>query len=349
MRRAVTVPFVIIGALLFGWISIPKNLSDPLRSAAVSLFYREGGPSRGDEWSRLEVENQRLRSQVERVYEWALFSKEIGEQFEFLKGIGSVSKRRAAHLQEVLAEELSSIPALVIYRDPSSWSSSLWVNVGEENNQAMGRAIVAKNSPVIADGALVGVVDYVGKKQARVRLITDSGLSPAVRVARGASQNQLLAHQIEELIHLLKNRDDCFHSPEEKERLMEPLRQLKERCKGGWGEEYLAKGEVRGSSAPYWRARSPLLKGIGFNYDYPDGEGPSRGLKAEKGIPILKEGDLLVTSGLDGVFPTGLKVGTVSKVAPLKEGSYAYEIEVRPVASRLNELQTVFILPSLSE
>lgn len=120
-------------------------------------------------------------------------------------------------------------------------------------------------------------------------------------------------------------------------------------------EEYLAKGELHGSSAPFWRSRGISLKGIGFNFDYPDEEGPSRDLKNGRptgnsagAIPLLKEGDLLVTSGLDGVFPQGLLVATVSSIAPLKEGSYAYEIEARPLASNLNDLQAVFILPSLS-
>ena len=88
-----------------------------------------------------------------------------------------------------------------------------------------------------------------------------------------------------------------------------------------------------------------MLKGVGFNFDYPDEDGSSRDGK----VPILKEGDLLVTSGLDGVFPPGIRVGTVTSITPPKEGSYAYDIEVRPAADHLNDLETVFILPSLSE
>ena len=98
-----------------------------------------------------------------------------------------------------------------------------------------------------------------------------------------------------------------------------------------------------------------VLSGVGFNYDYADDEGPARDLRTGRAVgsnlpaqPILKEGDLLVTSGLDGVFPAGLLAGTVSWIAPLKEGSYAYEIEVRPAAHCLNDLHTLFILPSLS-
>lgn len=312
MRRTAAYPFFALGLALFCWINLPKTVSDQLRSVAVSALSHFAVRPECDagELARLKLENQNLRAQVEHVYEWLVHDQRMGEQVELYKELVKKTgekpdctffQRRAAHLRALLQKQLFSVPAQVIYRDPSSWSSSLWVNVGEENNQTLGCSVVSKNSPVISDGALVGVVDYVGKKQARVRLITDSGLSPAVRAVRGI------------------NLEDG----------------------------YLAKGEVHGSSAPFWRSRGPILKGVGFNYDYPDEEGHARDLNGP--VPLLKEGDVLLTSGLDGVFPPGLQVGFVTRIAPLKEGSYAYEMEARPAASHLNDLQSVFILPPQSE
>lgn len=341
MRRTITFPFLILGLFLFGWINLPKNLSDRVRSFAATPFRYVPSPLFPNEVARLQLENQNLRTQIDHAYEWVLFDQRIGEQFEALRHL---SQKRASHLRELLLEQISSLPAQVIYRDPSSWSSSLWVNVGEENNQALGRTIVAKNSPVLADGALVGVVDYVGKKQARIRLITDSGLSPSVRVCRGFTQNRELANQLQTLLNQLEKRTDLFATETERDRLLNELKSLKERTGTQWEDGYLAKGEIHGSSSPFWRSRSPTLKGIGFNFDYSDEYTP-KNLK----VPILKEGDLLVTSGLDGVFPLGLRVGTVTLLKAAKEGSYAREIEVRPAASHLNDLQTVFILPSMSE
>ena len=167
--------------------------------------------------------------------------------------------------------------------------SSLWVNVGEEDNRVLGRGVIAKNSPVVSGGALVGVVDYVGKRQSRVRLITDSGLSPSVCAMRG-------------------------------------------------GGNHLAKGELHGSSAPLWRSRSLQLKGIGFHFDSGDQQGGS-----------LQEGDLLVTTGLDGVFPPDLLVGRVVKVSATRPGGYAFDIEALAAATNLNDLQTLFVLPPLSD
>jgi cell shape-determining protein MreC len=86
-----------------------------------------------------------------------------------------------------------------------------------------------------------------------------------------------------------------------------------------------------------------MLKGIGFNYDYPDSMGPP------SQVPLLKEGDLLVTSGLDGVFPPGIPVGLVTWIKPAKGSSYALEMEARPIVKNLNDLQAVVILPPRSE
>lgn len=179
------------------------------------------------------------------------------------------------------------VPAKVIFRSPTAWESSLWINVGKATNAQLGREVVAYHSPVVEGKSIVGVVDYVGEKQSRVRLITDSGLTPSVRASRG----KLL----------------------------------------------LAKGEVHGSSLPLWRAQRPLLKGTGFNYDFPD-------QKLPEGIDLIKVGDLLVTAGLDGVFPPNLHVGKVTKIDPSKEGDYFWELEAEPTATKLNDLDYVFVL-----
>lgn len=360
-RKSISFPYLALAIFLFCWINLPKTVSDQARYFAIASIGpwvdRSHPNSQPSEIARLRMENQNLRAQMDHVYDWMLFDQEIYSQIDLFKSLAKEQMltlegpnraflhRRAAHLGLLLQNQLFSVPSRVIYRDPSSWSSSLWVNVGEEDNRNLGQAIVAKNSPVLSGGAIVGVVDHVGKKQSRVRLITDSGLSPAVRAVRGAIHNRELNMQIQTLLQQLEKRNDLFATEAEKKELFNKLNQLKEKNGTHWDDSYLAKGEIHGSSVPFWRSRGTLLKGIGFNLDYPDEEGLARDLKGE----ILKEGDLLVTSGLDGVFPPGIKVGTVSKVAPLKQGSYSYNIEVRPCATNLNDLETVFILPAISE
>src|SRR5258708_1966782 len=84
--------------------------------------------------------------------------------------------------------------------------------MNEEENQALGNAIIAKNSPVVLGASLVGVVDFVGKKQSRIRLITDSGLSPSVRAVRGAIQNRELAALLQTVLSRVETREDLFSS-----------------------------------------------------------------------------------------------------------------------------------------
>lgn len=331
---------------LFFWVNLPKKMIETLRIGIVSSFQTTSG-SPENKITKLQIENQKLRTQISHAYDWLQFDRKIGQEIDAFKEIKDTSfgKRRVEHLETLLKSELFSVPTNVIYRDPSSWSSTLWVNVGELDNEKLGRKVIAKNSPVLSEGSLVGIVEYVGEKQSQVRLLTDSGLCPAVRVSRGGAQNRELVHQIQLALNLLQPRDDLFGSIFEKEHHISCLKSLLKRVDCNWEDGYLAKGEVHGSSAPFWRSRSPILRGIGFNYEYPDDEGGREDFKND--IPILKEGDLLVTSGLDGVFPLGLKVGIVIRCDPLKKGRDSYEIDVKPMVSNFNELKTLFILPPI--
>lgn len=216
------------------------------------------------------------------------------------------------HLNLVGEAPAHSITAPVIYRSPTSWNSTLWIGAGQRDNLVKEREIIAKNSPVLSGGAVIGLVDYVGENQSRVRLITDSALHPSVRVMRQDAQG---------VIH------------------------------------YLAKGELHGSGNPLWRSPGKTLRGIGFNYDFEDNEGPARDLRTGQTIgknhsslqplPLVQVGDILVTTGLDGVFPRGLPVATITRIAPLREGDYFYELEAIPSATNLQDLSLVHILPSL--
>lgn len=313
MRKTITPPFLGLIFFLLFWVNLPPLLSDKLRASFSSPFAKRALEIQSDDHSRLELENRTLRLQIDQAYDWLSFHQKMLDQLsdkEYLQ-------KRSSHVKQRLKDLLLSIPAPVIYRDPSLWSSSIWILVGEKTNQMFGKKVVGKNSPVIADGALVGVVEFVGENQSRVRLITDSGLCPSVRVCRGSFQNRELAHHLDATLKLLEKRDDL-----KKESFLCELQNLKKEIGISWEDGYLAKGELRGSSTPFWRSRSPLLKGIGFNYDFPDGMGE------EKSPLIIKEGDLLVTTGLDGVFPQGLLVGTVTHVKRDQLGSYCYEIKL---------------------
>ena len=301
------------------------------------------------EQDHLQLENQMLREEISKVREWLLFEERIEEQWERLKALSKHEeseifwkdffRRRSEQLAELVDLRLQSLPARVVFREPSSWSSSLWINVGERDNESLGKQIVAKNSPVVSGSALVGIVEFVGRTQSRVRLITDARLAPAVRAIRGGEQDRVLLEQVESLLKALELRRDLFT-----QEVSQVLFSLKETLLLSGVETYLAKGEVYGSSSQSMRSQSNLLKGEGFNYDYDDEEGSARDLRTGS---ILKVGDLLVTSGLDGFFPPGLHVGTVSKIGQLREGASSYELEAKAAAGNLAELTYLLVLPAI--
>jgi rod shape-determining protein MreC len=260
-----------------------------------------------EEIQKLSLENQLLKNEVAKLQE-ALKQ----ETFILNEWKDEPLHRIRTHEKELIMNlELESVPALVIFRSSAAWNNYLWVNVGNKHNDQLKKTIIAKNSPVVVGTSVVGVIDYVGKKQSRVRLLTDPSLTPSVRAIR-TEEDQT------------------------------------------W---YLAKGELRGSTAPKMRTKRNALKGTGFNYDFPDHEGPARDLRTGAVIqeregntpplPIIQPHDLLITTGMDGVFPPGLEVAAVTHVQMLKEGDYHYDIEAVPCCESFDRLTMVSILPPL--
>lgn len=323
---------LLVGALLI-LMSLPQSSVERFRSSAVGLFsYRfrqKGKLASQEENQRLQLENQLLHSEVERLQE--LVQHEL-----FLKEIDSIHSQE---VQNYLSLQMQALPARVIFRSPGTWNSSIWINVGSADNRKLDLPVVAKNSPVMVGMSIAGVVDYVGEHQCRVRLITDSGLNPSVRVARGGNPEAIRA--INELLRVIDDQE-----------LEEVLAFYKRDYLHLTTSSYLAKGELCGSSRPLWRGQAQVLKGTGFNYDYPDEEGDARDLRTglpkdvkKTPIPLVTPGDLLITTGMDGIFPKGLYAAKVTAVAPLKEGDYYYDIEAVPTAGNLNEIDLVMVLP----
>jgi cell shape-determining protein MreC len=313
----------------------------------------------------LRRENESLLRQMQSMKDWFFHEQKVEGLLSKIQSIDTAQseghwkeflKRRKRQLSTLLELELQSIPAKVVYREPASWSSFVWINVGNKQNKALGRQVIAKNSPVLVGNALVGVVEEVKHSECKVRLITDSNLFPAVRAIRGGDQDQFLLGYIEGVAKLLRTRKDLFESEEEEALLFSFLDKLCSSLQKPEATAYLAKGELKGSSLPLWRSRGQLLKGLGFNYDFADEEGPARDLRTGEVVSsrsektkmsLLQEGDLLVTSGFDGLFPAGLEVAVVCKIHCLREGASSYEIEARMLLEHFNELVDVVVLPPL--
>jgi len=385
MRKKNRSSYFLIFFSLLAVMSIPKTTTEKLQGVTVAMlapawqpllafksFFvseknNEGMAAEDNSCGieKLRLENISLKEEIihlKDVMQQEL--KLIDQMNEALKEDGSplstktLKARHRMELKKLLQMNLEAVPAKVIFRSPESWNSSFWINVGSATNTALGRTTVAKNSPVLLGSSVIGVIDYVGKYQARVKLITDSGLSPSIRAVRGGIQSKLIAQKIIGLIYALKNNPKVFDNHEMQQMLVEQLEMAIPNIPQIVESHYLAKGELYGSSKPLWRSQRHLLSGTGFNYDFADGEGPARDLRTghpiphdpnEISLPIVKVGDVLVTTGMDGVFPAGLMVAEVTQVHPLKEGDYFYELDATPIAGNFDNLSTIFVIPPVND
>lgn len=316
------------------------------------------------ELEQLQQDNYVLRTQVDHIREWLLSEDHIHEQIDLLSSIKDLSnakeetekqflRRRYQEIIKVLQLKSRAIPAKVIFREPGSWSKYIWINVGEEDNRHLQEMVITKNSPVLVGNSVVGVVDLVCKTTSRVRLITDNRLTISVRAIRGKEQDRFFLDQLNTfLLSLEKKQGICT---QEKQEAILALTCLKKQIILAKKDMYLAKGEIYGAGRPLWRSCGSFLKGKGFNYDFADEEGPDRDLRSgvvyekEAKLPIvalLQVGDLLITTGLDGIFPSGLHVATVSKVYTLQEGQCSYNLDAIATAGNFDELNLVCVIPS---
>ncbi len=374
MRRPSYLGYLCLFITAMAIVSLPTGITRALKHRAIAAFVPFGsilrpwqaagcGPERvpapAGEWrersERLEMENLLLREQCAALQQMILSDDYIARQTNWLLQIQGREKaepqwteffkRRARHLSHRLQQHLQSLPAKVVFRDMRHWGSTMWIDVGEEDNEKIGAKIVAHNSPVVVGNALVGVIEHVERKRSEVRLVTDAHLVPSIRAVRGEQSHRALLLLIDQLGSILQKRSGLYSSGEEERNAVSALSVLRRSLQQGWGDYYLAKGELFGSSMPLWRSKRAVLNGVGFNYDTADEEGGARDLRTGGGVPLLQPGDLLITSGLDGLFPQGLEVGIVGKVKLLREGDCSYDLEAIPVITDFSEIERVSVLP----
>ncbi len=363
MKRLSYRSYALLGACLILSFAMPRQWAMALRSTGVAacrplwigssisqqfLFAGPCGQMHSDEdYGQLQIENDHLRSQINRMMQWL-------EQQGHIDGLAQkpCNDEKGKHVVNELIQTTSNFAsARVIFREPSSWSQFFWIDVGRETNKKLGTDLVCKNSPVVIGSALIGVVESVGQSRSCVRLITDGSVSPSVRAMRGGLQSQVLIDSIDHiLLQLPLHKSDAV----EIDSLMQQLKITRNKLADVGEVRYGAKGYLQGSNAPLWRCRNQKLKGYGFQWAFADSEGPAREIGSGKvlalydkadPISLIKIGDVLVTTGFDGVFPPHLQVATVSRVYPLVQGEPTYSLEADMIASNVHDLEFVQVLP----
>lgn len=315
----------------------------------------------------LKLKNHLLEEQLGETLSYLLSEKHLESELGAYKafqeeGTKTLDKdffqRRQKELQERLALQMESIQANVIYRPVAFWNRSLWINKGEKYNTIIGKRVIQKNSPVTLGNVAIGKVDYVGRNKSRVKLITDPKLCLSVRAVRGQKQNDRVFDSVEELYNLLQDRQDIFFSSDEHTKTLEILKNISSNVLTQSSTSFLAKGELHGADSKGYRTLSNILVGEGFNYDFADEEGPARDLRIGTALGegalkhqegLLKEGDLLVTTGMDGIFPANLEVGIVKEIEPLEDGAFHYKLYAKSLCKSLNQLVSVTVLPPVDQ
>ena len=355
-KKRTYLSYFLLAGLIFTLLNLPSTTVSALRSMtlySLALHADNAIDSAKDNPLSIQTENFLLKKQLKDVRAWLEQEDAIDarimrlQQYNLLSGNAATYKayyqRRLNELTSSLENEVWQVAARVILREPSFWSSALWIDIGEDSNKQLKKIVVAKNSPVLSGDNIVGVVEEVQKNRSRVRLITDNSLTPAVRAVRGALQEDTMLESLAIIKELLSFKE----SSEERESLIKAIETYEEGVSENFKCVQLAKGILQGSSYPIWRMRSNVLRGIGFNFEFDDEEGFAMELHKQHQAPLLQVGDLLVTTGMDGVFPAGLNVAYVTKIFPLKEGSFSYEIEAKSTLPNISTIEHLRVLPPL--
>lgn len=166
--------------------------------------------------------------------------------------------------------------ATVIFRDPAFWSSSVLIDKGLQDPDFP----IERNSPVLSNGYLIGIVEEVCETFSKVRLITDKNLQFSIR----------------------------------KETVID--------------SENLELGTLFGIASIDNRYRFKQVEGVFFSKN-------------------ISEGDLLVTSGYDGVFPEGIPVARVTEVS-IDQDQISYPFRATIAAPDIKYLKFVTVLKPLT-
>lgn len=346
MRKKIAISYLLVCFAIVITLSLSKRTSEKIRGEGAALV------------TPLWEKTLSLKAAVMHPLQDSPFeSLNNEEKIDHLLVENKLLRNEKETLQSLLNEQLifteksEALPARVIFRTLDQWNSALWINVGEATNRAAGEVLVARGSPVVSGQAIVGIVDNVEENASRVLLISDSRLRLSVRAARGGEQERALKEQIERTLQAIESCKVSSLPQGTQDKLLTSLKETKEHLDTNRNTSFLAKGELLGAASPTKLSMNTPLKGTGFNFEFSDDAGERRDLrsgktkKSEKATPILKVGDILVTTGMDGLFPPGFQVATVTHVNLLKEGDVFFELLATPIAGPLDALSMVFVLP----
>lgn len=376
MRKGLLLAYMLIVFGLIGLLSLSRSQSDRVRGYLFSWIapilemsthtkellsnYWEGTTSQEkkqmqESLEQIQIDNLRLQAEVERLQAFFQQQEQLLRQqvslppsSPLLLPLHQEAEKSLKRFSESLGYAFQAIPAKVIWRHFDFWGDWLWVKIGQQDACSL-TGQLGLNSPVILGDALIGIIDYVGPRYSRVQLISNPRFVPSVRAVRGGIADLFTSAHIAHVLSAVTKEGLSSTALHE-------LRAWQQKMQVPQATQYAAKGELRGRASCSKKRGKLLLQGTGFNLEFPDEEGPSQELwtahfrkKDQAFSPLLQEGDLLITTGLDGLFPRGLKVATVTEIFSLQEGDYYYELLAEPLVDLWQDFSYIYILPPLEE
>jgi rod shape-determining protein MreC len=152
-------------------INLLDLVSSPMEAlSSISSFFESIVP-----FHSLRRENKELRDRI----------NILNRKIETYKVIQDENDRLKNFLGFKKSSPYSTMPAQVIGRDPSNWSNSLVIDKGQSDG-------VGPNKAVMSTKGLVGRVVELGKRSAKVLLITDPNSKVGVIIQRNRQGGMLI-------------------------------------------------------------------------------------------------------------------------------------------------------------
>ncbi|MEI5905674.1 rod shape-determining protein MreC [Bacillus spongiae] len=248
-------------------------------------------------------ENQKLKARLEELASLETDLKDKVDENEEL--------RRILNIQENL-REYDSVHATVVKRNPDQWEEIITIDKGSEHG-------IEKNMAIRTSQGLIGKVKDVNTFSSTVELLTSSSISNRVHaLVQGAPIET-----------------------EEQEGVDEPgdVNEQEEAGESGDVSEQENAGEREDTEAS--ASTGENIYGVVDGFD----EEKQMTRLSLKNIPYdreLEKGQLVITSGLGGVFPKGLLIGEISEVI-IGEHGLTKTAYIKPAAD-FYELEHVFVV-----
>lgn len=235
-----------------------------------------------------------------------------------------------------------STPGWILYRPSTPGSCIVWIKTLNP---------VQKGSAVIIGDCVVGFIDVVHGLCARLRLVTDTRSKVAVEIKKASALHKEGIGDVSASMKALSMDVSYWQFLAEhglfqdSSRALEIQKLLKDLQKELYSDRALESTSLQGllrGSPNFWRYGQNHLVAEGF---YRQIEISETSFKPNSN-PI-EPGDLLVTSGLDGRYPPGLRVGYVSGVRAQDPANTLFEVEASSALADFSKEKWVWVLPPM--